>query len=202
MIDANTFGEIPKCELTAVISSNPEAYALKRAEMAGIQNYVVDRALFPSQTVFSFAVLDKLRDLDIELVVISGFECELSQPIFKYYGGKIIETYPSLMPAFTDEGLSGLEIQEEALKMGIKLTGATAYFVTESPRSGPIILQKAVAVREGDTPSSLQRRVLEEGENVILPRAVSLFCEGRLIVENGTVHIAGPEEGEADKYTK
>lgn len=202
LIDAGMFGEIPQCELLAVISSNPDSYALKRAEMAGIPSYVVDRDLFPSQTVFSFAILDKLRDLDIELVVLGGFECELAQPIFKHFGGRIIETYPSLMPSFTEEGLSGLAIQEAALCMGVKLMGATAYFVTEKPHSGPIILQKAVAVRAGDTPDALQRRILEEGENVILPRAVSLFCEGKLRIENGVVHIAEPEEHVSNQTTK
>ncbi|MFB0921326.1 MAG: formyltransferase family protein [Oscillospiraceae bacterium] len=202
LIDAGTFGEIPRCELTAVISSNPGAYALKRAEAAGIPCYVVDRELFPSQTVFGFAVLDKLRDLDIELVVLAGFESELTQPIFKHFGGRIIDTYPSVMPAFTGEELTGLAIQEAQLKAGIKITGATAYFAAEKPNSGPIILQKAVAVREDDTPATLQRRILEEAENVILPRAVALYCAGKLSVKDGLVHIAEPAEGSSEKMTK
>lgn len=191
LIDSDMFGELRGCELAAVISSNPDAYALKRGEMVGVPCYVVDKELFPSQTVFSFAILDKLRDLDIELVVLAGFDCELCQPVFKYYSGKIIETYPSLMPSFTDAGLSGIDIQKAVLDAGVKLTGATAYFVTEKPRSGPIILQKAVEVRDDDTPASLQRRVLEEAENVILPEAVSLYCEGRLKIEGRCVRIAG-----------
>lgn len=202
LIDAGTFGEIPRCELTAVISSNPEAYALKRAEAAGIPCYVVDRELFPSQTVFGFAVLDKLRDLDIELVVLAGFESELTQPIFKHYGGRIIDTRPSLMPAFTDEALSGIAIQEAQLKAGVKISGATAYFATEEANSGPIILQKAVAVREDDTPATLQRRILEEAENVILPRAVAMYCEGKLSVTDGTVHITEAAESGSEKMTK
>ena len=202
LIDAYVFGEIPQCELAAVISSNPSSYALKRAEMAGIPNYIVDRELFPSQTVFSFAVLDKLRDLDIKLVVLAGFDCELSQPVFKHYGGKIIDTYSSLMPAFVGEGLYGSKIQEAVLRSGVKITGATAYFATETPNCGPIILQKAVAVREDDTPASLQRRVLEEGEKIILPRAVSLYCADKLSVVNGVVHIAEPEEIMSEKMTK
>lgn len=202
LIDAGVFGEIPQCELTAVISTNPGSYAIKRAEMAGIPCYVVDRDLFPSQTVFSFAILDKLRDLDIELVVLAGYDCELSQPIFKHYAGKIIDTYPSLMPAFISEELSGIEIQKAQLAAGIKLTGATAYFVTETPRSGPIIIQKAVVVHEDDTPATLQRRVLDEGENIILPRAVSLFCEEKLSIQNGVVHISGTEDISSDMTTK
>jgi len=202
LIDAGVFGEIPQCELAAVISTNPGSYAIKRAEMAGIPCYVVDRSLFPSQTVFSFAILDKLRDLDIELVVLAGYDCELSQPIFKHYAGKIIDTYPSLMPSFISEELSGIEIQKAQLAAGIKLTGATAYFVTETPRSGPIILQKAVAVREDDTPTALQRRILEEGENIILPRAVSLFCEKKLSIQDGVVRISGTEDISSDMTTK
>ena len=202
LIDAGVFGEIPQCELTAVISTNPGSYAIKRAEMAGIPCYVVDRDLFPSQTVFNFAILDKLRDLDIELVVLAGYDCELSQPIFKHYAGKIIDTYPSLMPAFISQELSGIEIQKAQLAAGIKLTGATAYFVTETPRSGPIIIQKAVVVHEDDTPTALQRRVLDEGENIILPRAVSLFCEKKLSIQNGVVHISGTEDVSSDMTTK
>jgi len=202
LIDAGVFGEIPQCELTAVISTNPGSYAIKRAEMAGIPCYVVDRDLFPSQTVFNFAILDKLRDLDIELVVLAGYDCELSQPIFKHFAGKIIDTYPSLMPAFISQELSGIEIQKAQLAAGIKLTGATAYFVTETPRSGPIIIQKAVVVHEDDTPTALQRRVLDEGENIILPRAVSLFCEKKLSIQNGVVHISGTEDVSSDMTTK
>ncbi|MEG2367508.1 MAG: formyltransferase family protein, partial [Oscillospiraceae bacterium] len=188
LIDAQMFGEIPECEISAVISTTPDAYALQRAAMAGIPSYVVERALFPSQTVFCFAMLDKLRDLDIELVVLAGFEGEITQPVFKHYAGRIIETYPALLPAFLGENLSGLEIQRAVLAAGVKITGATAFFALEKQPSGPIILQKAVAVREDDTPQSLQRRVLEEGENSILPRAVQLFCQGRLRLEGGIVH--------------
>ena len=202
LIDASMFGEIPQCELTAVISTNPDAYALKRAEMAGIPSYVVDRELFPSQTVFGFAILDKLRDLDIKLVVLAGFDCELTQPIFKHYGEKIIDVYSSLMPAFVQEGLSGVEIHQAVLKAGVRISGATVYFVTEKPNSGPIILQKAVAVRESDSPITLQRRILEEAENLILPRAVALYCAGKLSIADGKVHIAEPQEDDCDKMTK
>lgn len=202
LIDSAMFGEIPQCELSAVISSNPGAYALKRAEAAGIPCYVVDRELFPSQTVFGFAVLDKLRDLDIDLVVLAGFDGELTQPIFKHYGGRIINTYSSLMPAFADAGLSGLAIQEAALKAGVKISGATVFFAEEKPNSGAIILQKAVAVREGDSPAVLQRRIIEEAENVILPRAVALYCAGKLSIINGTVRIAEPAESNPEKMTK
>lgn len=189
LLDARMFGEIPQCDIAAVISTNPEAYALKRAQMAGIPTSVVERELFPSQTVFCFALLDKLRDMDIQLVVLAGFDGKLTAPIFKHYSGRIINTYPALMPAFTSDGLSDLEIQAAALRAGVKITGATSYFVGEENWHGPIILQKAVAVNDRDTPVTLQRRVLEEGENIILPRTVSLYCEGRLKTENGIVRV-------------
>ncbi|NCU32124.1 MAG: hypothetical protein EOM23_04150 [Candidatus Moranbacteria bacterium] len=118
------------------------------------------------------------------------------------YFQRIIDTYSSLMPAFVGEEISGLKIQEAVLNAGVKITGATVYFVTEKPNSGPIILQKAVAVRESDTPAVLQRRILEEAENIILPRAVSLYCNGKLSISNGVVHIAEPEERTSDKMTK
>lgn len=200
LIDASMFGEMPKCALSAVISSNPDAYALKRAEMAGIPGYVVDRELFPSQTVFGFAILDKLRDLDIELVVLAGFDSELTQPILKHFEGRIIDTWSALMPAFTQEGLSDLSIQEAVLKAGVKISGATVYFLEGKPGMGSIILQKAVAVHDDDSPSVLQQRVLEEAENAILPRAVALFCEGRLKTENRIVRMVEPDaEGSVKK---
>ncbi len=198
LVDARMFGEIPDCELTAVISTTQDAYALKRAALAGIPAYVVEREMFPSITVFGFAILDKLRDLDIQLVVLAGYNCELTPPIIQHYEGRIINTYPSLMPMFTEAELPIEETGRAALAAGVKLTGATAYFVTEKPKAGPIILQKAVAVREDDTAISLQRRVLEEGENMILPRAVQLFCQGSLVVDNGIVHIEDPRDTAPD----
>lgn len=203
LIDAGIFGELPGCELTAVISTRPEAFALKRAEMAGIPTYVVERELFPSTTVFGFALLDKLRDLDIALVVLAGYDCELTQPIFKHFAGRIIDSYPSLMPAFTEPELPAQEVCRAVLRAGVKLTGATAFFVSETPRKGGIIVQKAVAVKEGDTPQSLQRRVLEEGENYVLPRAVELFCRGRLELRDGVVHVSQePSQAEAALQSK
>lgn len=198
LIDARVFGELPGCDLAAVISTSPDAYALTRAEIAGIPSYIVERDLFPSASVFGFAMVDKLRDLDIELVVLAGYNCELTQPFFKRFGGRIIDTYPSLMPAFTEESLSSENVCAEALKRGVKLTGATAYFVTETPRKGPIIVQKAVEVMDDDTPAALRRRVLEEGENYVLPRALELFCQNRLTIQDGVVHISdsAPEKQE------
>lgn len=201
LIDAGMFGDLPQCELTVVIATNPNSHAITRANIANIPCCVIDRSKFPNPTAFGFTMLDKLRELEIELVVLAGYDCELTLPMLTNFAGRIIDTWPSLMPAFTDTELSGLEIQKAQLSAGVKLTGATAYFVGEKPHLGPIIVQKAVEVYEDDTPYELQKRVLEEGENVVLPLAVSLYCQRKLKVENGVVHIAAAEyaSGKATK---
>ncbi|MGI5936592.1 MAG: phosphoribosylglycinamide formyltransferase [Oscillospiraceae bacterium] len=189
IIDAHAAGKIPNCQLAAVISSNPVAFALKRAEKAGIPRYVVDVSKYPDRRSFCGAVLEKLRELDIELVVLAGFMYILGPEIISQYRNRIINIHPALVPAFSGEGCYGLRVHEMALARGVKITGATAHFVNEGVDAGPIILQKAVEVREGDTPETLQRRVMEEAEWKILPRAIALYCTGRLKVEGHTVRI-------------
>jgi len=189
IIDANLFGEIKNCDLTAVISSSPDAYALERAKYAGIPAYVVDRSVFPGRGSFTRAVLNKLQDIDIDLVVYAGFNFILDPPIIKAYQNKIINIHPSLIPSFCGPGYYGLRVHEAVLAHGVKVTGATAHFASEIADDGPIILQKAVPILEDDTPSTLQRRVMEEAEWEILPRAISLFCEGRLEIDGRIVHI-------------
>jgi len=191
IIDAHIFGEIKNCELTAVISSNPQAYALQRAEYAGIPAYVVDPAIFPSRISFTKALLEKLQDLSIELVVYAGFNFITSPQLIKAYENNLINIHPSLIPSFCGEGFYGLNVHRAVLAHGVKLTGATAHFVTEDVDDGPIILQKAVNVLEDDTPETLQRRVLEEAEWKILPEAISLFCERRLEIDGRIVKIKG-----------
>lgn len=193
IMDAHLFGEIPNCELTAVISSDPEAYALVRAKSANIPAYVVDRSLFPNQATFSTALLQKLEDLDIELVVLAGYVHPIGGSILRAYENRIVNTFPSLLPAFGLCGGATLEPYEEALRAGVKLSGATAYFVT-AEATGPIILQQAVEVWEGDTPKTLQRRIMEEAEWKLLPRALALYCQGSLHVEDGVVHIVGGDK--------
>ncbi|MBR2717336.1 MAG: phosphoribosylglycinamide formyltransferase [Oscillospiraceae bacterium] len=193
IMDAHLFGEIPNCELTAVISSDPEAYALIRARSANIPAYVIDRTMFPNNASYSTALLQKLEDLDIELVVLAGYVQPISGSILRAYENKIINVFPSLLPAFGSTNGATLEPYEEALRAGVKLSGATAYFVTAEP-AGPIILQQAVEVWEGDTAKTLQRRIMEEAEWKILPRALALFCQGNLHVEDGVVHIAGGDK--------
>ena len=190
VIDAHLFGEIPNCELTAVISSDPEAYALIRAKSASIPCYVVDRTLFPHQASYNMALLQKLEDLDIQLVVLAGYALPVGGIVLRAYENRIINIHPSLLPAFAQCDGASLAPYEEALKAGVKLSGATAYFVTTEP-GGPIILQQAVEVWEGDTPKTLQRRIMEEAEWKLLPKALAMYCQDRLRVDNGIVRIAG-----------
>jgi phosphoribosylglycinamide formyltransferase-1 len=191
IIDANIFGEIKNCELSAVISSNPEAYAITRARNADIPVFIVDRSIFHNNLSFTKAMLDKLQYLDIELVVLAGFGIILGPQLVKAYANKIINIHPSLIPSFCGPGFYGIHVHEAVLKHGVKVTGATAHFATEIADDGPIILQKAVDVLEDDTPQTLQRRVMEDAEWKILPEAMSLFCQRRLSVEGRVVHIEG-----------
>lgn len=197
IIDAHIFGEIKNCELTAVISSNPEAYALTRAEYAGIPTYVVDRSIFPTRRVFTSALVEKLKDLDIDLVVLAGFNFIVDTRLVETYANRIINIHPALIPSFCGDGYYGLRVHEAALRHGVKVSGATAHFVTEITDDGPIIMQKAVEVLEDDTPATLQRRIMEEAEWQILPQAISLYCEGRLSVEGRVVKIKEAPEADA-----
>ena len=194
IIDAHLFGDIKNCELTAVISSSPDAYALTRASIANIPAYALDVNFFPNRTSFTEGILQKLWGLDIELVVMAGFMYILEPTLIRAYKNRIINIHPSLIPSFCGEGFYGIRVHEAALDYGVKLAGATAHFVTEETDAGPIILQKAIPVLEEDTPKTLQRRVMEEVEWQILPQAISLYCEGRLSVRGRTVRIA--ESGE------
>ena len=193
IMDAHLFGEIPNCELTAVISSDPEAYALIRAKSANIPSYVVDRTLFPNNASFSTALLQKLEDLDIECVVLAGYDQPISNGMLRAYENRILNTFPSLLPAFAEYSPMTLEPYDAALREGVKLSGATAYFVTAGV-GGPIVLQQAVEVWEGDTAKTLQRRIMEEAEWKILPKALALYCQGSLHIQDGIVHIVGVEK--------
>ena len=189
LIDAQARGELINGEITAVISSNPGAYALERAAKAGIPGYVVARKDFASNREMTVALVDKLRELDIDLVVLAGFMVILTGEMVRAFPNAILNVHPALIPSFCGAGYYGLHVHEAALAYGVKLTGATVHFVNEEPDGGPIVLQRAVEILEGDTPEVLQRRVMEQAEWHILPQAVSLFCEGRLCVEGRIVHI-------------
>jgi len=192
LIDAQRRGEIVNGEIAAVISSKPGAYALGRAKRANIPAYVVARRDYPSNQAMTVALVDKLKSLDIDLVVLAGFMVILTGEMVRAYPNAILNVHPALIPSFCGEGYYGLHVHEKALEYGVKVSGATVHFVSEECDGGPIVLQKAVAVEEGDTPETLQRRIMEQAEWVILPRAVSLFCQGRLKVEGRTVRILKP----------
>lgn len=189
LIDAQSRGELKNGRIAAVLSSGPDAYALERAARAGIPGYVVARKDFASNREMTVALVDKLRELDIGLVVLAGFLHILTEEMVAAFPNAILNVHPALIPSFCGAGYYGLHVHEAALAYGVKLTGATVHFVNEEPDGGPIVLQRAVEIQEGDTPEVLQRRVMEQAEWHILPQAVSLFCEGRLRVEGRIVHI-------------
>lgn len=192
LIDAQRRGEIVGGEIAAVISSKPGAYALERARRAGIPGYVVSRKDYDTNQAMTAALVDKLSGLDIDLVVLAGFMVIFTREMVDAYPNAILNVHPALIPSFCGKGYYGLHVHERALEYGVKLSGATVHFVSEECDGGPIVLQKAVEVEEGDTPETLQRRIMEQAEWVILPRAVSLFCQGRLKVEGRTVRILKP----------
>ena len=189
LIDAQGRNELGGGEIVAVIASKSGAYALERAARAGIPGYVVARKDYPSSQAMTVALVDKLRELDIDLVVLAGFMVILTQEMVQAYPNAILNVHPALIPSFCGVGCYGLHVHEKALAYGVKVTGATVHFVSEECDGGPIVLQKAVYIQDGDTPEVLQRRVMEQAEWVILPQAVSLFCQGRLRVEGRTVRI-------------
>ena len=189
LIDAQHRGEIPGGEIASVIASKPGVYALERAKQAGIPGYVVARADYDSPRAMTVALVEKLRALEIDLVVLAGFMTIITEEMVSAYPNAILNVHPALIPSFCGQGYYGLHVHEKALEYGVKVSGATVHFVSEECDGGPIVLQKAVYVEEGDTPEILQRRIMEQAEWVILPRAVALFCQGKLRVEGRTVHI-------------
>lgn len=191
LIDAQAAGRLGGGEVVTVISSKPEVFALERAKRAGIEAVTLSRKEYPDIEAYSQALIAALREREVELVVLSGFLTITSDSFVKAFPNRIMNVHPALLPAFGGKGYYGLHVHEAVLKRGAKLTGATVHFANEVCDGGPIILQKAVEVRDGDTPETLQKRVMEEAEWKLLPRAVELYCQGRLSVENGIVHIEG-----------
>ena len=189
LIDAQARGELGGGIITAVISSKAGAYALERAAKAGIPGFVLPRKEFPSNRAMTLALVEKLKELKTDLVVLAGCMVIFTRELADAYPNAVMNVHPALIPSFCGPGYYGLRVHEEALRYGVKVSGATVHFVTEECDGGPIILQKAVAVEEGDTPETLQRRIMEQAEWKILPRAAALFCAGRLRVEDGIVHI-------------
>ena len=196
LIDAQAAGKLGGGEIVTVISSKPGVYALERAQKAGIEAIALSRKDYPDVEVYSQALIDALKARNVELVVLSGFLTITSDSFVQAFPNRIMNVHPALLPAFGGKGYYGLHVHEAVLSRGCKLTGATVHFANEVCDGGPIILQRAVEVQEGDTPESLQKRVMEQAEWTLLPEAVSLFCQGRLRVEDGKVSIAPAHAGE------
>ena len=189
LIDAQSRGELGGGEIVAVISSNPDAYALERGAKASVPGYVIPRKDYASNQAMTCAVVELLQGLQIDLVVLAGCMVILTQELVDAYPNAVINVHPALIPSFCGEGYYGLRVHRAALEYGVKLSGATVHFVTAECDAGPIISQKAVAVLENDTPEVLQRRIMEEVEWKLLPQAVCLFCQDRLSVQNNQVMI-------------
>ena len=188
LIDAIDKGGI-NGRITAVISNRPGAYALERAEKSGIPVSVIERKNFESSDAFDMALLEALRAAGAELIVLAGFLSILGAAVTDEYKNRIINVHPSLIPSFCGDGYYGLRVHKAVLKYGVRVTGATVHFVNDAVDGGAIILQKAVEVRADDTPETLQQRVMKEAEWVILPRAVALFCEGKIVLEKDRVFV-------------
>ena len=189
LIDAQHAGKIVGGEIVAVISSDPTAYALQRAANANIPGYVVSRKDYPSNRAMTAALVDQLKALEIDLVVLAGFMTILTEEMVQAYPNAIINIHPALIPSFCGPGCYGLHVHEKALAYGVKISGATVHFVSEECDGGPIIIQKSVDVLPDDTPEVLQHRIMEQCEWKILPRAVSLFCQDKLRVEGRVVRV-------------
>ncbi len=177
-------------KITCVIASKADAYALTRAENNGIKTRTLIRKDYPDVASYSKAMRDTLIEEKADLVVYAGFMTILDEQVCNAFSNKMINVHPALIPSFCGKGYYGLHVHEEALKKGVKVTGATVHFVTAECDAGPIILQKAVEVKNGDTPEILQRRVMEQAEWHILPEAVKLFCEDRITVKDGVTVIS------------
>ncbi len=176
LIDAQKNGIIENGEIMLVVSSNPDAYAVVRAEKEGITTAIVDKKLCKTQNEFEDKLSEELEKHSIEIIVLAGFMCILSERFTRLYDRRIINVHPSLIPSFCGKGFYGIRVHKAALEKGVKVTGATVHFVNEIPDGGEIIMQKAVAVHEGDTPETLQKRVMRLAEWKILPEAVEKVC--------------------------
>ena len=190
LIDAQKNGTIKNGRISCVVSSRPDAYALTRAQQNGIDTRVIRKKDYKVFEEYDRALTEMLREVKADVVVLAGFLTILGPQVIKAFENRIINIHPSLIPAFCGEGFYGLHVHEQALLRGVKLTGATAHFVNGICDGGPIILEKAVAVKDGDTPELLQKRVMTEAEWEILPEAVSLFCEDKIQVVGGKTVIS------------
>lgn len=191
LIDARARGELGNGNIELVIASKPDVYALERAARAGIEGKVLARKDYDSIAAYSKALADEMVAAGIDLVVLAGFLTIIDEQVYNAFPNRILNVHPALIPSFCGKGFYGLHVHEAALEKGVKVSGATVHIVTPECDAGPIVLQKAVEVKEGDTPEILQKRIMEEAEWKILPEAVRLFCDGRITVENNRVSIKG-----------
>ena len=191
LIDAQGRGELGNGRIALVIASKPGVYALERAKNAGIEGRLMARRDYDSIAAYSRALADAMTEAEIDLVVLAGFLTIIDEQVYEAFPNRILNVHPALIPSFCGKGYYGLHVHEAALEKGVKVSGATVHIVTPECDAGPIVLQRAVEVREDDTPETLQRRIMEEAEWRILPKAVQLFCDGKITVENNKVYIKG-----------
>lgn len=190
VIDGVEKGSVTNVELVRVISNNRNAYALERAKNAGIEAVCISPRDYTDREQFNEAFVQEVDAADPDLIVLAGFLVTIPPQLIRKYENKIVNIHPSLIPSFCGTGYYGLKVHEAALERGVKVTGATVHFVDEGMDTGPIIMQKAVAVQDGDTPEILQQRVMEQAEWIILPWSLNLIANGRVTVENGQVCVS------------
>ena len=191
LIDAQSRGELGNGRITLVIASKPGVYALERAANHGIEARVLARKDYDSIAAYSKALADAMEEAGIDLVVLAGFLTIIDEQVYERFPNRILNVHPALIPSFCGKGYYGLRVHEAALEKGVRVSGATVHIVTPECDAGPIVLQKAVEVRQDDTPEILQKRIMEEAEWKILPEAVRLFCDGKISVEGHKVLIKG-----------
>ena len=191
LIDAEKRGELGSGKITLVIASKPDVYALERAKNNNIEGKVLARKEYDSIADYSKALADTLEEAGIDLVVLAGFLTIIDEQVYERFPNRILNVHPALIPSFCGKGFYGLHVHEAALQKGVKVSGATVHIVTPECDAGPIVLQKAVEVKQDDTPETLQKRIMEEAEWKILPEAVKLFCEDRITVKENKVFIEG-----------
>jgi phosphoribosylglycinamide formyltransferase-1 len=189
LIDAEGRGELGNGTISLVIASKPGVYALERAKNHGIEAQVLARKEYDSIALYSRALADALEAAQIDLVVLAGFLTIIDEQVYERFPNRILNVHPALIPSFCGKGYYGLYVHEAALAKGVRVSGATVHIVTPECDAGPIVLQKAVEVKQDDTPETLQRRIMEEAEWKILPEAVRLFCDGRMTVRDNKVYI-------------
>ncbi len=189
IIDNIENGNLKDVRIAKVISNNGTAFALKRAAKHGIEGEVISPKFYPSREIFNDALKTAIDAAEPDLIVLAGFLVVVPPEIIRAYPNRIINIHPSLIPSFCGKGFYGLKVHEEALRRGVKVTGATVHFVDEGTDTGPIIIQKAVYIEEGDTPETLQKRVMEQAEWIILSKAIQLISQGKVSVEDGVAHI-------------